>query len=346
MEIEEINMSRPKVYVSREIAEKGLNLLREATEMTVWQEKELMPRATQFQLFADCDGLLTTTDIAVNAELLEACPNVKVISNQAVGFDNVDIQACTAAGVPVGNTPDVLTETTADLAFALILASARRLAEMVAWVKQDLWTPERGMLEGLGADVHHATLGIIGLGRIGREVARRASGFNMTVLYHDLQRDPQAEQEFGAKYVDKETLLQQSDFVSLHLPLSTDTHHFIGADELKLMKSSSILINSARGQIVDQTALLNALKNRQISGAGLDVTDPEPMRSSDPLLALPQVTVLPHIGSATLKTRADMAERAALNLMNALSGQPMISCINPDAAGTGRSASLYGRTNP
>jgi lactate dehydrogenase-like 2-hydroxyacid dehydrogenase len=168
----------------------------------------------------------------------------------------------------------------------------------------------------------------------------------MTIVYHDVQRDPQAEQEFGAKYVDKETLLQQSDFVSLHLPLSTDTCHYIGADELKLMKSSSILINSARGQIVDQTALLNALKSEQISGAGLDVTDPEPMRSNDPLLALPQVTVLPHIGSATLKTRADMAERAALNLINALSGLPMISCVNPEAVGTGRSASLYGRTNP
>jgi glyoxylate reductase len=334
-------MSKPKVYVSRIIAEAGLNLLSEATELNVWQEKKLMPRETQLQLFADCDGLLTTTDIAVNAELLEACPGVKVISNQAVGFDNVDIGACTAAGVPVGNTPDVLTETTADLAFALLLASARRLAEMVEWVKQDRWTPERGMLEGLGTDVHHATLGIIGLGRIGREVARRANGFNMTVLYHDLNRDPQAEKEFGVRYVDKDTLLQQSDFVSLHLPLSADTHHYIGDAELKLMKPSAILINSARGQIVDQAVLLDALKNKRISGAGLDVTDPEPIRSNDPLLALPQVTVLPHIGSATLKTRAKMAERAALNLIHALNGQPMISCVNPTSVGQGRSATLY-----
>ena len=338
-------MPKPKVYVSRELSEEGLNLLREATEMNVWQEKELMPRETQFQLFADCDGLLTTTDIAVNAELLEACPSVKVISNQAVGFDNVDIGACTAAGVPVGNTPDVLTETTADLAFALILASARRLVEMVDWVKQDHWTPERGMLENLGTDVHHATLGIIGLGRIGREVARRANGFNMTVLYHDFNRDPQAEQEFGVRYVDKEALLHQSDFVSLHLPLSADTHHYIGDAELKLMKPSAILINSARGQIVDQTALLDALKNERISGAGLDVTDPEPIRSNDPLLALPQLTVLPHIGSATLKTRARMAERAALNLINALNGRPMISCVNPESVGTGRSGQLYSQKN-
>jgi glyoxylate reductase len=339
-------MSKPKVYVSREISEVGLDLLREATELTVWQKKDLMPRETQFQLFADCDGLLTTTDIAVNAELLEACPTVKVVSNQAVGFDNVDIGACTAAGVPVGNTPDVLTETTADLTFALILASARRLAEMVEWIKQDRWTPERGMLENLGTDVHHAILGIIGLGRIGRQVARRANGFNMTILYHDLNRDTQAEQELGARYVDKEALLHQSDFVSLHLPLSAGTHHYIGENELKLMKPSSILINSARGQIVDQPALLDALKNGQISGAGLDVTNPEPIRSNSPLLALPQVTVLPHIGSATLKTRAKMAERAALNLINALKGRPMISCVNPESIGQGRSASLYGRTNP
>jgi len=331
----------PKVYVSRVISAEGLDLLREATELNVWQEKELMPRDVQLKLFADCSGLLTTTDIKVDAALLEACPSVKVVSNQAVGYDNVDVAACTAAGVPVGNTPDVLTETTADLAFALILAAARRLAEMVAWVKQDLWTPERGMLENLGTDVHHATLGIIGLGRIGREVARRAVGFNMVILYHDLIRDRQAEREFGAHFVDKEALLRRSDFVSLHLPLSAETHHYIGPDELRLMKPSAMLINAARGQIVDQQALLSALQNGQIAGAGLDVTDPEPMRSDNPLLALPQVTVLPHIGSATRKTRAKMAQRAAQNLINALNGQPMISCVNPEAMGQGRSASLH-----
>jgi glyoxylate reductase len=333
-------MTKPKVCVSRIIADEGLDLLRDVCELHVWEQKELMPRTVQLKLFADCTGLLTTTDIKVDAQLLEACPEVKVVSNQAVGYDNVDIAACSAAGVPVGNTPDVLTETTADLAFALLLAAARRLAEMVEWIKQDRWTPERGMLENLGTDVHHATLGIIGLGRIGREVARRAAGFNMTILYHDLIRDPQAEQAFGARYVDKETLLSQSDFVSLHLPLSAETLHYIGPNELKLMKPSAMLINSARGQIVDQPALLDALQNGRIAGAGLDVTDPEPMRHDNPLLALPQVTVLPHIGSATRKTRARMAQRAAQNLINALNGRPMISCVNPEAFGKGRSASL------
>jgi glyoxylate reductase len=334
-------MTKPKVYVSRIIADEGLDLLRESCELHVWQEKKLMPRDVQLKLFADCTGLLTTTNIKVDAQLLEACPAVKAVSNQAVGYDNIDIAACTAAGVPVGNTPDVLTETTADLAFALILAAARRLAEMVEWVKKDRWTPETGMLENLGTDVHHATLGLIGLGRIGREVARRAFGFNMTILYHDQIHDQQVEQAFGARYVDKETLLRQSDFVSLHLPLSAETHHYIGPNELKLMKPSAMLINSSRGQIVDQTALLNALKNGQIAGAGLDVTDPEPTRADHPLLALPQVTILPHIGSATRKTRAKMAERAALNLIKALNGQPMISCVNPEAVGKGRSASLF-----
>ena len=334
-------MKKPKVYVSRIIADEGLDLLREVCDLHIWQQRELMPRDVQLKLFADCTGLLTTTDIKVDAQLLDACPAVKVVSNQAVGYDNIDIAACTAAGVPVGNTPDVLTETTADLAFTLILASARRLAEMVEWVKQDHWTPETGMLENLATDVHHATLGIIGLGRIGREVARRATGFNMTILYHDLKRDPQAEQEFGVRYVDKEALLRRSDFVSLHLPLTAETHHYIGPNELKLMKPSSMLINSARGQIVDQTALLSALKTGQIAGAGLDVTDPEPLRSNNPLLALPQVIILPHIGSATRKTRAKMAHRAAQNLINALNGRPMLSCVNPESIGQGRSASLY-----
>ena len=333
-------MKKPKVYVTRIIANEGLNLLRDICELHVWQERKLMPRDVQLKLFGDCTGLLTTIDIKVDAELLEACPTVKVVSNHAVGFDNVDIAACTSAGIPVGNTPDVLTETTADLAFALILASARRLAEMVELVKQDNWVPEIGLLENLGMDVHHATLGIIGMGHIGKEVARRAAGFNMSILYHDIKRDKQAEQRFGAHYVDKEALLSQSDFVSLHLPLSAGTYHYIGQNELKLMKPSSILINSARGQIVDQMALLNALKKGQIAGAGLDVTDPEPMRSNNPLLAFPQVTVLPHIGSATRKTRIEMAERAAQNLINVLNGQPMISCINPEAFGKGRSISL------
>jgi glyoxylate reductase len=334
-------MSKPKVYVSRILSEEGISLLRDAADLNVWEEKELMPRENQLQQFADCDGLLTTIDIKVDEALLEACPAVKVVSNYGVGYDNIDVGACTGFGVVAGNTPGVLTETTADLAFTLILAAARRVVEMAQWVKQDQWKPTRGPLENLGTDVHHATLGIIGLGRIGSEVARRAAGFNMKILYHDLNRSSRVEKEFGVEYVEKTELLRQSDFVSLHLPLSEDTHHFMGENELKLMKPSAILVNSSRGQVVDQAALLAALESGQIAGAGLDVTDPEPVRANDPLLGLPQVTVLPHIGSATRETRGKMTELAAQNLILALSGKPMISCINPEACGTGRSSNLF-----
>jgi glyoxylate reductase len=335
-------VKKPKVYVTRTIADSGIDLLRDVADVRVWEKKELMPRQVQLELFAGCDGLLATTDIAINDELLSACPALKAVSNHAVGYDNVDVAACTAAGVPVGNTPGVLSETTADLAFALILATARRITEMADRVKQNHWTPETGLLDNLGVDVHHTTLGIIGMGRIGREVARRATGFNMKILYHNRNRDMQAEKEFGAEYADREALLRRSDFVSIHLPLSDETHHHIAENELKLMKSSAILVNTGRGQLVDQKALLSALKNGEIAGAGLDVTDPEPMRGDDPLLSVPQAIVLPHTGSGTWQTRIKMADLAARNLINALNGEPMVSCINPGAFGKGRHAELVG----
>jgi len=331
-------MTKPKVYVSRILAEEGLKELREVCDLHIWQERELMPREVQFKLFADCTGLLTTLDIKIDRELLEACPNLKVVSNHAVGFDNIDVPTCTDMGVPAGNTPGVLSETTADLAFTLILATARRVSELADWVKQDRWTSRTSLVENLGTDVHHATVGIFGLGSIGREVAKRAVGFNMKILYHNRNRDEPAEKELGAVYATRDEVLRQSDFLSLHLPLSEETKHFIGENELKLMKSSAMLINTSRGQIVDQAALLNAIKTGEIAGAGLDVTDPEPMRGDDPLLTLPQVTVLPHIGSATDTTRIKMAEMASRNLIRALNGQPMVSCINPDSVGKGRSA--------
>ena len=233
-------MPAPKVYVSRLLFEDALNELRGVTDLKVWREKELMPRETQLQQFADCVGLLTTTDIMVDMQLLKACPNVTVVSNHAVGFDNIDVAACTALGVLVGNTPGVLSETTADLAFTLILAAARRVVELAEWVKADRWTKNMGLLEKLGADVHHATLGILGMGRIGREVARRAAGFNMNILYHNRHRDLKAEEKLGAVYTSKDKLLKQSDFVSVHLPLSEETRHFIGANELEMMKPTAI----------------------------------------------------------------------------------------------------------
>jgi glyoxylate reductase len=333
-------MLKPKVYVSRIVPEEGLTSLRDFAEVNIWQNKESMPRELQFKLFEHCDGLLSTLNIAVDAELLKACPSIKVVSNYGVGYDNIDVAACTALGVAVGNTPGVLSETTADHAFALILATARRIAELADWVKNNNWTPEMGYLDKLGTDVHHTTLGILGMGRIGAEVARRAVGFNMRILYHNRSRNLNHESEFGAVHVSKKDLLKQSDFVSINLPQSQETLHYIGSEELRLMKSSAILINTSRGPLVDQAALLEALKSGQIAGAGLDVTDPEPIRGDNPLLALPQVTVLPHVGSATWQTRTKMAEVAARNLINALSGKPMVSCVNPQALGQGRYAEM------
>ena len=202
-------MTKSKVYVSRILAEEGLRELRDVCDVHIWRESELMPRDVQFKLFADCTGLLATTDIKIDRELLEACPELKVVSNHAVGFDNIDVPACSDFGVLAGNTPGVLTETTADLAFTLILAAARRVLELADWVKQDHWTANVGLLENLGSDVHHATLGIIGLGRIGREVARRATGFNMKILYHNRNRDEQTEKEFGAEYASRDEILNR-----------------------------------------------------------------------------------------------------------------------------------------
>ncbi len=330
-------MAKPKIYVTRVMAEQGLALLRDWAEMRVWPEDRPVPREILLQEAADCDGLLAMLTDRIDGELLDACPKLRVVSDHAVGYDNIDVAACTERGVLVGNTPGVLTETTADVAFALILGVARRMAEMVDYVKQDKWQTW-GPLENLGTDVHHATLGILGMGRIGYEVGKRARGFDMQILYHNRNRNPEAEEKLGAVFVSKEELLQKSDFVSVHVPLSAATRHYIGTTELSLMKATAFLINTARGPVVDQAALLEALQNGKIAGAGLDVTDPEPMRSSDPLLTLPQVTIVPHIGSATYATRGMMAEIAARNLIAALSSQPMINCVNPEASGKGRNS--------
>jgi glyoxylate reductase len=322
-------MSKPKVYLTRIIAAEQLDILREATDLKVWEEDRPVPRDVLLREAADCEGLLSMLTERIDAEVLDACPNLKIVSNHAVGFDNVDVKACTERGIPVGNTPGVLTETTADLAFALIMATARRLPEMIDYVKQDHWKTW-GPLDNLGiTDVHHATLGILGMGRIGYEVAKRAAGFDMKIMYYDSDRHTDADTRFGAIYSSKDEVLRQSDIVTLHVPLKPETRHFISTAEFQLMKNTAILINTSRGPVVDQAALYEALKSGQIAAAGLDVTDPEPMRASDPLLALPNVLILPHIGSATYATRAKMAEVAVQNLLAALNGQPMVSCVNP-----------------
>lgn len=315
---------RPRVFVTRIIPSAGLDLVTAATDAEVWQDELPPRRETLLERVRGVDGLLSLLTDRVDDELLDAAgPQLRVVSNFAVGYDNIDVPACLRRGVKVGNTPGVLTETTADLAFALLMAVARRLPEARDYVLADRWWTW-GPLLLLGKDLHGATLGLVGFGRIGREMARRATGFGMRTLYHDVQRaDAEVERELAATQVSFEELLAESDFVSLHTVLSVETRHLIDATALARMKPGAILINTSRGPVVDQAALADALRSGHLFGAGLDVTDPEPMRADDPLLALPSCLIVPHIASASERTRDRMAEKAARNLIAGLRGEPL-----------------------
>jgi glyoxylate reductase len=277
----------------------------------------------------------------IDGAFLDHCPQVRVVSNFAVGFDNIDVPAATVRGVLVGNTPGVLTETTADCAFALLMAAARRIPEGVAYVRTGKWRTW-GPLLLLGGDVHHATLGLIGLGRIGAEVAKRACGFDMRVLYADVVRREDLERQLGLEYVSLAELLPQADFISIHTPLTPETTGLLGRAAFRQMKPTAIVINTARGPIIDTPALVEALQAGLIGGAALDVTDPEPLPSDHPLVQMPQCIVVPHIASASERTRTAMAEIAARNLLAGLNGEPLPCGLNPDALGTGRQAQPRG----
>jgi glyoxylate reductase len=319
------------VFVARRIPEDGLALLRGATEIDLWDDDLPPLRGDLLAHVRGVDALLCLLTERVDDELLDAAgPQLKVVSNLAVGFDNIDVAACTRRGIPVGNTPGVLTETTADLAFVLMMAAARRLKEGIDYVRAGRWQTW-GPLLLLGVDVHAATLGIVGFGRIGREMAKRGRGFSMRVLYHDVERaSVEDEQALGATFVPMEQLLAESDFVTLHVNLTAETRHLINARSLARMKSTAVLVNTSRGPVVDQAALLDALRGNRIFGAALDVTDPEPMQPDDPLLALPNCIVVPHIASATHATRGKMARIAAENILAGLRGEPLRACVNPE----------------
>jgi glyoxylate reductase len=316
--------------VTRIIPEEGVRLLRDASELRIWEGETPPPREVLLQEVREIEGLLALLTDEIDEALLEAAPRLRVISNYAVGYDNIDVGAATARKILVCNTPGVLTETTADLAFALLMASARRLVPADAYTRAGKWKTWEPMLF-LGEDIHHAALGIVGLGRIGVEMARRGRGFSMRLLYFDLQRRMELEQELGVEYRPLDDLLRESDFVSLHIPLSEKTHHLIGARELGLMKRRAILVNTSRGPVVDEQALVEALRKKQIAGAGLDVFEVEPLPRDHPLLALENVTLVPHIGSASSATRARMAMMAAQNLLAALGGERPAHLVNPAA---------------
>ncbi|MDI3341504.1 MAG: D-glycerate dehydrogenase [Sphaerobacter sp.] len=318
-----------RIAVTRVIPDAGLDLLRDAAEVVVWPEPLPPDRDQLVQLAEGADGLLTLLTERVDGDLLDRLPTVKVVSNMAVGYDNIDVEACTARGVAVCTTPDVLTETTADLAFALLMAVARRLVESYDVVRAGGWRTWEPM-GFLGPDVHGATLGIVGLGRIGQAVARRARGFAMRILYTNRQREPDLEAKLGVEWRDLDGLLAESDFVSLHVPLTPATRGLIGREQLRRMRPGAILINTARGPIVQTDALLEAVEQGWIWGVGLDVTDPEPLPADHPLLRHPRVLVTPHIASASYQTRARMAELAAQNVLAVLRGETPPRCLNPE----------------
>jgi len=320
------------VFVTRRIPAAGLDRIQEVCQVRLWEGDGPPSKEVILQDVADCQGLLCLLTDPIDEEVIAAGKELRVISQFAVGVDNVDVGAATARGIPVGYTPGVLTEATADLTFALMMAIARRIPEgrrKVLAGRWDTWEP-MGLL---GADVWEATLGIVGLGRIGIAVARRARGFNMRVLYHSRTRKPELEEELGLEHASMGDLLGEADFVSLHVPLTRQTRYLINQRALHQMKQTAFLINTARGLVVDTEALVRALRENWIRGAALDVTDPEPLPPDHPLLGFLNCIVVPHIGSATVTARDRMAVMAAENLLAGLAGERLPYCANPEVYG-------------
>ncbi len=323
-----MSQQQPKIYVTRRLPEETLAPLRTCGEVQVWESDHAIPRETLLQEIIDTVALLGMVTERIDDDLLDHVPQLKLVANMAVGYDNVDVPALTRRGVLLTNTPGVLTETTADLTFALMLGIARRIGEGERRVRAGQW-PVWSPFVFLGTDVHHATLGIIGLGRIGIEVAKRARGFDMRVIYHNRSQNKDAEEQLGCTRVDMDTLLSESDFVVVLVPLGPQTHRLISAPQLKKMKPTAFLVNAARGPIVDAPALYDALRDNVIAGAALDVTDPEPLPADDPLLTLDNCLVVPHVGSASIATRTRMATLAAENIAAFLSGRRPPTPVNP-----------------
>ncbi len=317
-----------KVFVTRRLPEVALDMVREVAEMELWEGELPPPYEVLLEKVKGIDGLLCLLTDRIDANLMDtAGDQLKVISQMAVGYDNIDIPAATERGIPVGHTPGVLTDATADFAWALLMSAARRVVEADQFTRDGKWKTWGPMMM-LGADIAGATLGIVGMGRIGQAVARRSKGFGMRVIYTNEGRVPEIDDELGAEYVDQETLLRQSDFVSLHTPLLDSTYHMIDAAALKLMKPTAILINTSRGPVVDPDALYTALKNGDIAYAALDVTEPEPIPVDSPLLELDNIIIAPHIASASIAARTKMATMSAENLAAGLRGERLPNCVN------------------
>lgn len=319
---------KPRVFVTRPLPAPAMELLSCACEVRSYPEDAAIPIPQLIEECCEIEGLLVNS-ARVNKEVLSAASRLRAVSNCGVGYDNIDVEACNRRRIPITNTAGSLEETTADLAFALLLATARRAIEADRYVREGCWDRwQWGLLHGL--DVHHKTLGLLGFGGIGKPMARRGRGFSMRILYFARHRaDESAERELNAQYVSLETLLHESDFLSLHVPLTAETHHIIDGKALSQMKNTAILVNTARGSVVDEKALIEALRNKKIAGAGLDVFEGEPHVNPD-LLGLDNVVLAPHIGSATGETRLNMAMLAVRNLFEMLNGGRPRNVVNPE----------------
>ncbi|MBY0526340.1 MAG: D-glycerate dehydrogenase [Gemmataceae bacterium] len=328
--------AKPKVFVSRIIPDAGLDRIKEHCNADIWPDPLPPSRDVLRARLADCEGLVSLLTDRIDGELLDAAPQLRVVSNFAVGFNNIDVPAATTRGIAVGNTPGVLTDATADMAFCLLITAARRVVAGHQYSLSGEWKTWEP-LGHLGQDLFGRTLGVIGMGRIGYALARRCRlGWDMPVLYHDVYKSEKAEKDLGAKSVDLDTLLRESDFVSVHTDLNDKTRGMFNAAAFKQMKRTAVFINTARGPLVDQRALHDALKSGTIFAAGLDVTDPEPPLPDDPLLRLPNVVIAPHIASATVGTRNAMAEICAGNLLAGLRGEKLPHPVNPEVDTTRR----------
>ncbi|MDJ0619780.1 MAG: D-glycerate dehydrogenase [Calothrix sp. MO_192.B10] len=324
-----MNSKQAKVFITRRLPVE-LAKLEQIAKIEIWEERQPPPEQILLEKARSANGIICLLTDPIDKRLIESATDLKVISQMAVGYDNIDIATATAKMIPVGHTPGVLTDTTADFTWALLMTAARRLLEADRFTRSGLWkTWEPDLL--LGASITGATLGIIGFGRIGQAIARRAQGFDMRILYTGKNRsDLHLENTLGVDFVSLERLLEESDFVTIHTPLSRDTYHLLSDRQFELMKPDAILINTARGAVVDPKALYRALSKGQIAGAALDVTEPEPLPSDSPLLTLDNLIITPHIASASRQTREKMANMAIENLIAGLNGDRLPYCVNPE----------------
>jgi glyoxylate reductase len=320
-------MDKPKIFITRRLPKEVVDPYRNQLDIEMWSEEQApVNRDVLLRQASTCQGLLTMLTDDVDEEVIQHSKKLSIVANMAVGYDNIDVSLATKHKISITNTPDVLTETTADLAFSLLMATARRLLQANQYIKENNWNHWSPLMLA-GSDIHHKTIGIVGMGRIGEAVARRAKGFNMNVLYHNRTRKPEAEKEIGADFVAFDTLLEQADYVVCLTPLTDETKYMFNKEAFRKMKESSFFINVSRGATMDETALHEAIVDNEIAGAGLDVFENEPINAAHPLVSLPEVVCLPHIGSATEETRYKMMRMCLDNLVRHFEGKSLISPV-------------------